>query len=62
MNDMLKKYRLHLFVFWALLFAAWYFLRAADYASSKTAFWVTLVKVADLALISGRPCINGLYL
>ncbi len=51
MNDMLKKYRLHLFVFWALLFAAWYFLRAADYASSKTAFWVTLVKVADLALM-----------
>ncbi|MFT3981752.1 MAG: histidine kinase [Ferruginibacter sp.] len=51
MKGFIYTYRLHLLLFWALLFAAWYFLRADDFASSRTAFTVTLIKVADLALM-----------
>lgn len=45
------KYRLpHLFI-WMLVFAVWYFFRVDDYAQASTAFRVTLIKVADLALM-----------
>ena len=36
---------------WLLLFAIWYFLRAADFHSPRTAFIVTLIKISDLALM-----------
>ena len=45
------KYKLHHLFFWMMLFALWYFLRYEDYALPITAFKVTLVKVADLALM-----------
>ncbi|HEX2682952.1 MAG TPA: histidine kinase, partial [Ferruginibacter sp.] len=45
------KYRLHHVVIWMLVFGLWFFLRYEDYALSQTAFNVTLVKVADLALM-----------
>lgn len=45
------KYRLHHFFFWMLLFGLWYMLRYEDYSTQAKAFQVTLVKVADLALL-----------
>lgn len=47
----LIKYKLHHFIFWMLVLGLWYFLRYEDYAMQATAFKVTLVKVADLALM-----------
>lgn len=47
----LIKYKLHHFIFWMLVLGLWYFLRYEDYALQATAFKVTLVKVADLALM-----------
>lgn len=45
------KYRLHHLFIWMLVFAIWYFFRVDDYAHASTAFRVTLIKVADLALM-----------
>lgn len=45
------KYKLHHLFFWMLLFCVWYFLRYQDYSTSARAFQVTLIKVADLALM-----------
>lgn len=45
------KYKLHHVLFWMLVFAIWYFLRYQDYSLVSTAVWVTLIKVADLALM-----------
>ena len=50
-SSFFKKYRLHLAIFWLLLFAVWYFLRADGYTSNSMAFKVTLIKVIDLALM-----------
>ena len=47
----LIKYKLHHFIFWMLILGLWYFLRYEDYTLQATAFKVTLVKVADLALM-----------
>ncbi|HMJ48123.1 MAG TPA: sensor histidine kinase [Ferruginibacter sp.] len=44
-------YKLHYLVFWILLFFLWYFLRFEDYSSSRKAFLITALKVADLALM-----------
>lgn len=41
---------LHL-LFWMLVFGIWYFLRYEDYVNTRTAFLVTVIKVADLALL-----------
>lgn len=49
--EWIRKYKLLFGLAWLLVFAAWYFFRADGYASSSTAFLVTLVKVADLALL-----------
>ena len=45
------RYRLHLAICWLLLFALWYFLRSGDYANAGTTFYVTLIKVIDLAFL-----------
>ena len=45
------KYKLHHLLIWMLIFGLWYFLRYEDYALQATAFKVTLVKVANLALM-----------
>ncbi len=47
----LIKYKLHHFIFWMLILGLWYFLRYEDYTLQATAFKVTLIKVADLALM-----------
>lgn len=46
----IRKYYLHHFVFWLLLFAAWHFFRYQDYPKDN-GLWISLVKVADLALL-----------
>lgn len=48
--SIVRKYRLHHLVFWLLLFAAWHFFRYQDYPKN-TAVWMSLIKVADLALL-----------
>ena len=45
------KYKLHHLFFWLMLFMIWYFLRYQDYSNSSTAVKVTLIKVADLAIM-----------
>lgn len=45
------KYKLHHIIFWMLVLGTWFFLRKENYASPDIAFVVTLIKVADLALL-----------
>ncbi|MEO6251852.1 MAG: histidine kinase [Ferruginibacter sp.] len=45
------RYKLHHLIIWMLVFGLWYFLRYEGYALPATAFKVTLIKVADLALM-----------
>lgn len=51
LRQTLLKYKLHHVLFWLVVVVTWYFLRANDYARPSTAFLVTLIKVADLALM-----------
>lgn len=45
------KYKLHHILPWLLLFGIWYYFRYQDYNSLLEAFWVTLVKCVDLAIM-----------
>jgi two-component system LytT family sensor kinase len=45
------RYKLHHLLIWLLIFGTWFFLRYEDFALPATAFKITLVKVADLALL-----------
>ena len=45
------KYKLHHLIFWGVVFTIWYFLRYQDYGTKEIAKRVTLLKVADLALM-----------
>jgi two-component system, LytTR family, sensor kinase len=45
------KYKLHHVLGWMLLFGTWFMLRQNDYPEGQTAFVVTAIKVADLALL-----------
>ncbi|MBD0350036.1 MAG: sensor histidine kinase [Flavisolibacter sp.] len=45
------RYKLHHLMFWLLVFGGWYYFRYEDYSSSAIAFRITLLKVADLALM-----------
>jgi len=45
------KYKLHHLIIWMLVFGLWFFLRYEDYPNEAIAFKVTLIKVADLALM-----------
>jgi two-component system, LytTR family, sensor kinase len=47
----LIKYKLHHLFFWMMLFGIWHFLRYQDYPLGITAFTITFIKVADLALM-----------
>jgi len=50
-NRGLLKYKLHHVFFWMLVFGIWFFLRVDDYSSEAKALAVTLIKVAELALM-----------
>ncbi|MBC7933779.1 MAG: histidine kinase [Rhizobacter sp.] len=50
-SSVFKQNKIYFGIAWLLLFATWYFLRADGYASSSTAFYVTVIKIADLALM-----------
>ena len=45
------RYKLHYLLFWIVLFFVWYYLRFEDYSSARKAFYITLIKVVDLALM-----------
>ncbi len=45
------KYNLHHVFFWILILGIWFSLRVQDYPSLSVAFTVTLIKVADIALM-----------
>lgn len=45
------RYKLHHLFFWMLVFGLWFFFRMDDYSRQSTAFRVTAIKVADLALL-----------
>ncbi|MDP4262964.1 MAG: histidine kinase [Bacteroidota bacterium] len=45
------KYKLHHILSWMLLFGTWYYFRYQDYPTQQQAFWITLLKVADLAMM-----------
>jgi two-component system, LytTR family, sensor kinase len=45
------KYKMHHILPWLLLFAIWFFFRYQDYANERVAFWVTTIKVVDLAIM-----------
>ncbi len=44
------RYKLHLLPLWVLLFLGWHYFRYQDYPAA-VAWWITFVKVADLALL-----------
>ena len=48
--SIVRKYRIYHILFWVSLFALWHFFRYQDY-DRKVGFWITAVKVADLALL-----------
>ncbi|MCW3118183.1 MAG: hypothetical protein JWM28_2265 [Chitinophagaceae bacterium] len=45
------RYKLYHILFWALLFAGWYYFRYQDFSTGTTAFRMVLTKVVDLALL-----------
>jgi hypothetical protein len=45
------KYKLHHILPWMLLFGVWYYFRYQDYPTPEQAFWITLLKVTDLAIM-----------
>lgn len=45
------RYKLHHLAFWMVVGLVWYYLRYQDYRSTGIAVWVTVIKVADLALL-----------
>lgn len=47
----LLKYKVHHLLFWMLVLVTWFFLRVDDYTTRSTAFLVTVIKVADIALM-----------
>lgn len=47
----ISRYKLHHIAGWLIFGATWYLLRYQDYASSKTAVFVTAIKIFDLAVL-----------
>ncbi|RFM28313.1 sensor histidine kinase [Deminuibacter soli] len=47
----IQRYRLHHLLAWIILLGLWYFFRYEDYSTPQLAFRITLLKVADLALM-----------
>lgn len=50
-NKGLLKYKVHHVFFWMLVFGIWFFLRVDNYSTETKALKVTLIKVAELALM-----------
>lgn len=50
-HRVLIRYKLHHLFFWMLVFGLWYYLRYQDYETQEIAVRITLLKVADLALL-----------
>ncbi len=50
-NQIIYRYKLHHLFIWMLVFGVWFYLRYQDYRTFQTAFTVTLIKVADIALL-----------
>jgi two-component system LytT family sensor kinase len=46
----IRQYKLHHLLAWAIVFFGWHFFRYQDYPK-RIAWWVTTIKVADLALM-----------
>jgi len=46
----LSAFKMHHLLVWAVLFFGWHYFRYQDYPA-KVAWWITTVKVADLALM-----------
>jgi sensor histidine kinase YesM len=51
LKETITRYKLHHLLTWLLVFTVWLYLRYQDYRSFETAFYVTLIKVADIALL-----------
>lgn len=47
----LRRYKVYDVLVWAAIFGLWYFFRYQDYSSKTLAFNITLLKVADLAVM-----------
>jgi two-component system LytT family sensor kinase len=47
----LYRYKFHHLLFWLALFGLWYYFRYQDFRTTEQALLVTLLKVADLALL-----------
>jgi two-component system LytT family sensor kinase len=47
----ISRYKIFHLLFWLLLFVVWYFFRYDDFVNKKLVFQITLLKVADLALM-----------
>jgi two-component system LytT family sensor kinase len=47
----IQQYKLYHFLFWLALLGLWYFFRYDDYLDKQLALSVTIIKVADLALM-----------
>ncbi len=45
------KYKLHHILPWMMLYGVWYYFRYQDYPTRQQAFLITLLKVADLAMM-----------
>ncbi len=51
MLSFLQRYKIYHLLFWLGLLGAWYFFRYDDFRNKQLAFDITLLKVADLALM-----------
>src|SRR5215210_5128143 len=50
-KQIIFQYKLHHIFIWLLVFAAWLYLRYQDYSTLQTALTVTIIKVADIAML-----------
>jgi two-component system LytT family sensor kinase len=50
-TSFIQRYKLYHFLFWLALLGLWYFFRYDDFRDKPLAFSITLLKVADLALM-----------
>ncbi|HEV8080953.1 MAG TPA: histidine kinase [Chitinophagaceae bacterium] len=50
-QNFLYRYKLHHFVFWVMLYCAWFYFRYQDFASVNQALLIISIKVVDLALM-----------
>jgi len=51
LTNTIRRYKLYHILLWGVLLCVWYLLRYEDYGDKRLAFSITLLKVADLALM-----------